>query len=143
VENDVEPIRFVGGLTVDGNVGGRTGWRGHGRLTVDREGIDFALDSGFRWLGNRYIKRDDLAVVYPVQARRLSLTSLIAAIVPQLPDTAVRFVTHPVGAFNDRDTCLFASYRNEQGKLIDLLEELGYPVDRRPRTLRLYWGNEA
>lgn len=141
--NDVEPIAFTGGLTASGRVAGNTGWRGHGRLTVDGAGIEFALDSGFRWLGNRYVKRDDLAFVYPVQARRLSVTSLIAAVVPRLPDTAVRFVTHAVGAFNDRDAYLFASYRDEQGKLIDLLEELGYPVDRKPKTLRLRWENEA
>ena len=84
-----------------------------------------------------------LAHVYRVRARRLSLTSLAAAIVPLLSDTAVRFVTHPVGMFSDRDDYIFFSYRHEEWKLVDTLEELGYPVDRNLKTLRLYWGDEA
>jgi hypothetical protein len=28
-------------------------------------------------------------------------------------------------------------------ELIDLLEELEYPVDRRVKTYRLFWGDEA
>ena len=49
----------------------------------------------------------------------------------------------PVGMFADRDDYLFYSYRHEEWKVIDALEELGYPVDRKPRTFRLFWGDEA
>jgi hypothetical protein len=143
VADEAEWAEFVGGVTAAGHIAGHTGWRGHGRVTVSAEGIEFALDGGFRWMGHRYVKRGDLAYVYPVRARRLSLTSLVAAIAPRLSDTAVRFVTHPVGMFSDRDDYIFFSYRHEEWKLIDTLQELGYPVDRKPKTLRLYWGDEA
>jgi hypothetical protein len=89
------------------------------------------------------VKRGDLACVYPVRARRLSVTRLVAAIVPPLSDTGIRFLTQPVGMFADRDDYLFYSYRNEEWKLIDTLGELGYPVDRKLKTLRLFWGDEA
>jgi hypothetical protein len=57
-------------------------------------------------------------------------------------DTGVRFIMQPVGMFHDRDVYLFYSHEGEEWKLIDLLESLGYPVDRKPRTLRLFWGDE-
>ncbi len=78
-----------------------------------------------------------------VQARRLSLTGLVASLVPRMPDIAVRFVTLPVGMFNDRGNYVFYSYRHEKWKLVDILEELGYPVDRRLRTRRLFWEDEV
>jgi hypothetical protein len=141
--DEAESAEFVGGVAAACHIDSRGGWRGHGRVTVGKEGIEFALDGGFRWMGHRYVKRGDLAYVYPVRARRLSLTRLVAAIAPRLSDTAVRFVTHPVGMFSDRDDYTFFSYRHEEWKLVDTLEELGYPVDRKLKTLRLYWGDEA
>jgi hypothetical protein len=89
------------------------------------------------------VKRADLADVYPVQVRRLSLSSLIAAIVPayieywgQVLDAACRNVA-------DRDVYTCFPDGGEQPQLIDRLEELGYPVDRKAKTYRLSWGNEA
>jgi hypothetical protein len=141
--NETESVQFIGGMTVIARIPGHLGWRGHGSAAVSREGVEFRLGSGFGWMGRRYVERRDLAYVYPVQARRLSLTSLAAAVVPRLSNTGVRFVTQSVGAFGDRDDYLFYSYRHEEWKLIDLLEELGYPVDRKLKTFRLFWADEA
>jgi hypothetical protein len=143
VTDVAESVEFTGGVTAACHIDPSGGWRGHGRVTVGREGIEFALAGGFRRLGHRYVKRGDLASVYPVRARPLSVTRLVAAIVPPLSDTGIRFLTHPVGMFADRDDYLFYSYRHEEWKLIDTLEELGYPVDRKPKTFRLFWGDEA
>ncbi len=41
------------------------------------------------------------------------------------------------------DDYLFYSYRHEEWTIIDTLEELGYPVDRKLKTFRLFWGDEA
>ena len=89
------------------------------------------------------MRRADLAVVYPVQARRLSLASLIAAVVPNQSNTGVRFLTPPAGLFADRD--VYSCFPDSGGlpKLLDLLDQLGYPVDRRVRTYRLHWISEA
>ena len=141
--DEAESFEFFGGVNAACHIDARGGWRGQGRATVGREGIEFALAGGFRWMGRRYVKRDDLACVYPVRARRLSVTRVVAAIVPPLSDTGIRFLTHPVGMFADRDDYLFYSYRHEEWKLIDTLEELGYPVERKLKSLRLFWGDEA
>jgi hypothetical protein len=45
--------------------------------------------------------------------------------------------------FADRDVYTCFPDNGEQPKLIDLLDELGYPVDRKVKTYRLYWGIEA
>jgi hypothetical protein len=140
---EAESVEFSGGLSAACHIDPGGGWRGRSTITVSREGVEFALAGGFRWMGHRYVKRGDLARVYPVRARRLSVTRLVAAIVPSLSDTGVRFLTHPVGMFADRDDYLFYSYRHEEWKLIDTLEELGYPVDRELKTFRLFWGDEA
>jgi hypothetical protein len=141
--NETEPVRFTGGLTANARIAGHLGWRGHGSVTVRGEGAEFSLGTGFGRIGHRYVERNDLAYVYPVRARRLSLTNVIAAAIPQLSNTGVRFVTRSVGMFNDRDDYLFFSYRHEEWKLIHLLEELKYPVDKKPKTLRFFWGDEA
>ena len=138
-----ESVLFTGGLTANARIAGHTGWRGPGKVAVHREGIGFSLGGGFRQMGNRYVERDDLDRVYPVQARRLSLTGLIASIVPKLSNTGVRFVTRPAGMSADRDDYIFFSYHHEEWKLIDILEELGYPVDRKLKTLRFYWEDET
>jgi hypothetical protein len=143
VTDEAESVEFAGGVTAACHIDQRGRWGGQGRATVGRQGIEFALAGGFRWMGHRYVKRADLAYVYPVRARRLSVTCLVAAVVPPLSDTGIRFVTHPVGMFADRDDYLFYSYRHEEWKLIDTLEELGYPVDRKLKTFRLFWGDEA
>ena len=136
-----ELVKFVGGVEVKG--WGFTGFRGHGTVSVGREGIEFRLNDQFGWIARRHVKRADLADVYPVQARRLSLSSLIAAIVPHISNTGVRFLTPPVGMFADRDVYTCFPDNGEQPKLIDLLDELGYPVDRKVKTYRIYWGIEA
>jgi hypothetical protein len=143
VADEAESVEFAGGVTAACHIDPRGGWRGLGRVTVGQAGIEFALAGGFRRMGRRYVKRGDLACVYPVRARRLSVTRLVAAIVPPLSDTGIRFLTQPVGMFADRDDYLFYSYRHEEWKLIDTLGELGYPVDRKLKTLRLFWGDEA
>lgn len=134
-------VKFAGGVDVKG--WGFTGFRGRGTLSVGREGIEFRLNNPFGGIAHRYVKRADLADVYPVQARRLSVASLIAAIVPHISNTGVRFLTPPAGMFADRDCYTCFPDNGEQPKLIDLLDELGYPVDRKVKTYRLYWGVEA
>ena len=52
-------------------------------------------------------------------------------------------MARPNGMFGDRDDYLFYSYRHEEDLLIDLLEKFEYPVERKPKTLRLFWGDEA
>jgi hypothetical protein len=143
VTDKTELAKFTGGMDVTTRISGHVRWRGHGTVAVSGEGIEFALNGGFRWMGHKYVKRDDLAYVYPVRARPLSVTSIVASIVPNLSNTAVRFVTKPAGMSNDRDNCIFYSYRHEEWKLVDLLEEQGYPVDRKLKTLRLRWEDEA
>jgi hypothetical protein len=141
VTDGTELVKFVGGVEVKG--WGFTGFRGSGTVCVDREGIEFRLNGSFGWIAHRYVKRADLADVYPVQARRLSLSSLMAAIVPHISNTGVRFLTPPVGMFADRDVYTCFPDNGQESKLIDLLDELGYPVDRKVKTYRLYWGSEA
>ena len=108
-----------------------TGFRGRGTVSVGREETEFRLNCPFDAIAHRSVKRADLAVVYPVRARRLSVTSLVAAVVPRLSNTAVRFLTPAAGMFADRDVYTFFPRAGEQPELIDLLEELGYPVERR------------
>ena len=139
--DETELVKFVGGVEVKG--WGFTGFGGRGTLSVYREGIEFRLNGAFGGIAHRYVKRSDLADVYPVQARRLSLSSLVAAIVPHISNTGVRFLTPPVGMFADRDAYTCFPDNGGQLKLIDLLEELGYPVDRKVKTYRLYWGSEV
>jgi hypothetical protein len=134
-------VEFAGGVEVKG--WNFIGFRGHGTVSVGGEGIEFRLNSPFGSIARRYVKRADLADVYPVQARRLSLSSLIAAVVPHISNTGVRFLTPPAGMFADRDVYTCFPDNDEQPRLIDLLEELGYPVDRKVKTYRLYWGSEA
>lgn len=140
---ETEPVKFTGALAANRRIDKFIRWRGYGAASVDRAGIDFGLGGGFRWMGHSYVESSAIAQVYPVQSRRLSLSSLAAAIVPQLSATGVRFVTQPGGVSAARDDYLFFSYRHEEWKLIDLLEELGYPVDRKPKTLRLLWKDET
>lgn len=106
---EAESVEFAGGVKAACHIDPRGGWRGQGRVTVGPEGIEFALAGGFPWMGHRYVKRADLASVYPVRARPLSVTRLVAALVPALSDTGIRFLTHPVGMFADRDDYLFYS----------------------------------
>ena len=141
--DEPELVKFVGGVTANGHIEEHWGWRGHSTVTVGRGGIEFALDYGFRWMGHRYVERADLAYVYPVQPRPLSLSRLTAAIFPHMSKTAVRFVTQPVGRFKDRDDYTFFPDNGTEGQLIDLLEVLGYPVNRRLRTKRLLWQDEV
>jgi hypothetical protein len=141
VTDGTELATFVGGVEVRGR--GFTGFTGRGTVSVSREGIEFRLSGPFGRIGRRYVKRADLAVVYPVQARRLSLASLIAAVVPNQSNTGVRFLTPPAGLFADRDVYSCFPDSGELPKLLDLLDELGYPVDRRVRTYRLHWISEA
>jgi hypothetical protein len=138
-----ELIKFSGGMTATGRIGGHASWRGSSTATVGEEGIEFALDHGFRLMGHRYVKRVDLARIYPVQPQPMSLSRLIAAIFPRISNIAIRFVTNPVGRYKDCDDYAFYPYWGEAGKLLDLLEELGYPVDRRLRTRRVLWQDEA
>jgi hypothetical protein len=141
VADGTQLVKFAGGVDVRG--WGFMGFRGRGTLSVGREGIEFRLNNPFGAIAHRYVKRTDLADVYPVQARRLSLASLAAAIVPHVSNTGVRFLTPPAGMFADRDVYTCFPDNGEQPKLIDLLDELGYPVDRKVKTYRLYWGIEA
>ena len=139
--DETELARFVGGVEVKG--WGVAGFRGRGTVSVGSEGIEFRLNEPFGRIAHTYVKRADLASVYPVQARRLSMTSLITAIVPHMSNTGVRFLTPPVGMFADRDVYTCFPDNGQQSKLIDLLDELEYPVDRKVKTYRLYWGIEA
>ncbi len=92
---------------------------------------------------HRRVGRADLADVYPVQARRLSLSNFIAAVIPHKSNMGIRFLTPPVGIFADRNVYSFFPDDDALPKLIDLLDELGYPVDRKVKTYRFYWGSEA
>ena len=141
--DETELVKFSGGMTATGRIEGHAGWRGSSTATVGKEGIEFALDHGFHWMGRRYVKRTDLAHIYPIRPRPMSLSTLIAAVVPRVSNTAVRFVTHPVSMFKNCDDYAFYPYWGEEGKLLDLLEELEYPVDRRLRTRRLLWEDEV
>jgi hypothetical protein len=140
---ETELVKFTGALAANRRIGAYIRWRGYGIASVGREGIDFGLGGGFRWMGHKYVQREEMAHVYPVQSRRLSLSTLAAAIIPQLSATGIRFVTQPGGVSGARDDYLFFSYRHEEWKLLDLVEELGYPVDRQPKTLRLLWKDEV
>jgi hypothetical protein len=141
VTDETDLAEFVGGVSVRG--WGFTGFSGHGAVSVGGEGIDFVLNQPWDRIAHRYVKRADLADVYPVQARRLSLSNLIAAVVPHKSNTGIRFLTPSVGMFADRDVYAFFPDDGELPKLIDLLDELGYPLDRKVKTYRLYWGSEA
>lgn len=136
-----ELVKFAGGVSVRG--WGFAGFNGSGAVLVGREGIEFRLNDPLGAIAHRYVRRSDLGSVYPVQARRLSLSSLVAAIVPHFSNTGVRFMTPPSGMFADRYVYSCFPYNGEQPKLIDLLDELGYPVDRTVRTLRMHWILEA
>jgi hypothetical protein len=136
-----EVAKFVGGVSVSG--WGFTGFNGPGAVLVGREGIEFRLSDPLGMIAHRYVKRSDLGNVYPVQGRQRSLSSLVAAIVPHFSNTGVRFLTPPSGMFADRDVYSCFPYDGEQPKLIDLLDELGYPVDRNVRTYRMHWSLEA
>jgi hypothetical protein len=133
--------KFVGGMGVQGR--GFVGFRGVGVVLVDADGIEFRLNEPLGMIAHRYVKRSDLATVYPVQARRPSVTWLLAAIVPHISNTGVRFLTPAVGMFSDRDVYTCFPDNDEQPKLIDLLDELGYPVDRTMKTYRSHWSFEA
>ena len=141
VTKETELVKFSGGVDVRG--WNFAGFRGSGTVSVDREGIEFRLNPPFGVIAHRWVKRADLADVYPVQARRLSVTSLVAAVVPRLSNTAIRFLTPAAGMFADRDVYTFYPRNGKQPELIDLLDELGYPVDGKVKTYRLYWGLEA
>jgi hypothetical protein len=141
VTEGTELVRFAGGVSVSG--WGFTGFNGAGTVLVGGEGIEFRLNDPFGLIARRYVKRSDLGNVYPVQARRLSLGSLVAAIVPHISNTGVRFLTPPSGMFADRDVYSCFPNNSEQPKLIDLLDELGYPVDRNVRTYRMHWSLEV
>jgi hypothetical protein len=141
VTDGTEVVKFVGGVSVSG--WGFTGFNGSGAVLVGSEGIEFRLNDPFGLIAHRYVKRSDLGKVYPVQARRLSLASLVAAIVPHISNTGVRFLTPPSGMFADRDVYSCFPYNSEQPKLIHLLDELGYPVDRNVRTYRMHWSLEV
>jgi hypothetical protein len=136
-----EVVKFVGGVSVSG--WGFTGFNGSGAILVGSEGIEFRLGDPLGLIAHRYVKRTDLGDVYPVQARRLSLTSLVAAIVPRISNNGVRFLTPPSGMFADRDIYSCFPYNGQQPKLIDLLDELGYPVNRDVKTYRMHWILEA
>jgi hypothetical protein len=141
VTDGTEVVKFVGGVGVKGH--DFIGFSGSGAVLVGREGIEFRLNEPLDLIAHRYVKRSDLATVYPVQARRRSLTSLIAAIIPHISNTGVRFLTPAVGMFSDRDVYTCFPDNDEQPKLIDLLDELGYPVDRTVKTYRTHWSFEA
>jgi hypothetical protein len=141
VTDGTEVVKFVGGVGVKGR--DFIGFRGSGAVLVGREGIEFRLNEPLDLIAHRYVKRSDLATVYPVQGRRRSLASLIAAIVPHISNTGVRFLTPAVGMFSDRDVYTCFPDNDEQPKLIDLLDELGYPVDRTVKTYRTHWSFEA
>jgi hypothetical protein len=137
VTDGTEVVKFVGGVSVRG--WGFNGFNGAGAALVGSEGIEFRLSDPLGLIAHRYVKRSDLGNVYPVQARQLSLASLVAAIVPHMSNTGVRFLTPPSGMFADRDVYSCFPYNGEQPKLIDLLDELGYPVDRNVKTYRMHW----
>ena len=141
MSDGTEVVKFVGRVGVHGWK--FTGFRGSGAALVGREGIEFRLNNPFGLIAHRYVKRSDLADVYPVQARWPSVTGLFAAIVPHISDTGVRFLTPSVGMFADRDVYTCFPHDGEQPKLIDLLDELGYPVDRTVKTYRTHWSFEA
>ena len=141
VADETELVKFVGGVSVQG--WGFAGFNGPGSVLVGSEGIEFRLHDPLGMIAHRYVKRSDLGSVYPVQARQLSLASLVAAIVQNFSNTGIRFLTPPSGMFADRDVYSFFPYNGEQPKLIDLLDELGYPVDRNVRTYRMHWSLEA
>lgn len=141
VTEETELVTFSGG--VDIRAWNYHGFRGRGSVSVDREGLEFRLNPPFGLIAHRHVPRADLGDVYPVQARRLSVTTLVAAVVPGLSNTAVRFLTPATGMFADRDVYTFFPRGGEQPALIDLLGELGYPVDRTVKTYRLYWGLET
>src|ERR1700722_4818757 len=92
-----ELVKFAGGVSVRG--WGFTGFNGSGAVLVGREGIEFRLNAPLGLIAHRYVKRSDLGSVYPVQARQLSLASLVAAIVPHFSNTGIRFLTPPSGMF--------------------------------------------
>jgi hypothetical protein len=141
VTDGTEAVKFAGGVSVSG--WGFIGFNGAGTALVGGEGIEFRLNDPFGMIAHRYVKRSDLGSVYPVQARRLSLASLVAAIVPHISNTGVRFLTPRSGMFADRDVYSFFPDNGEQSKLIDLLDELGYPVDRNVKTYRMHWSLEV
>ena len=136
-------VEFSGGLAAQARISGHLGWRGPGSVAVGQDGVEFRLGRGFVTVHRQFVERADLDFVYPVEPRRWSLTNLVAGAVESLSKTGVRFVTQPVGMFADRDDFLFYSYRHQEWELIDLLQELGYPVDKKPKTLRLFWGDET
>ena len=136
-----EVVKFVGGVSVSG--WGFIGFNGAGAVLVGSDGIEFRLNDPFGLVAHRFVKRSDLGTVYPVQARRRSLASLVAAIVPHISNTGVRFLTPPAGMFADRDVYSCFPDNDGQSKLIDLLDELGYPVDRNVRTYRMHWSLEV
>lgn len=136
-----EVVRFVGGVGVQHR--DFIGFRGSGAVLVGSEGIEFRLNDPLGLIAHRYVKRSDLASVYPVQARQRSLTGFMAAIVAHMSNTGVRFLTPAVGMFAERDVYTCFPYNGEQPKLIDLLDELGYPVDRTVKTYRQHWRFEA
>ena len=139
--DETEVVKFVGGVGVKGH--DFIGFRGSGAVLVGREGIEFRLNEPLDLIAHRYVKRSDLATVYPVQARRWSLSGIFAAVVPHMSDTGVRFLTPAVGMFSDRDVYTCFPDNDEQPRLIDLLDELGYPVDRNVKTYRTHWRFEA
>jgi hypothetical protein len=141
VTDGTEVVKFVGGVGVKRH--DFIGFSGSGAVLVGADGIEFRLNEPLGLIAHRYVKRSDLATVYPVQARRRSLASLIAAIVPHISNTGVRFLTPAVGMFADRDVYTCFPDNDEQPKLIDLLDELGYPVDRTMKTYRTHWSFEA
>src|ERR1700727_145476 len=127
-----ELVKFAGGVSVSG--WGFTGFNGSGAVLVGSEGIEFRLNAPLGMIAHRYVKRSDLGDVYPVQARQLSLASLVAAIVPHFSNTGVRILTPPSGMFADRDVYSCFPYDGGQPKLMALLDELLYPLDRNVRT---------
>ena len=136
-----ELVKFVGGVGVKGR--NFIGFRGSGAVLVGSEGLEFRLNGPLGLIAHRYVQRSDLADVYPVQARSWSLSSLFASVVPHKSNTGVRFLTPTVGMFADRDVYTCFPDNDEQSKLIDLLDELGYPVDRTVKAFRSHWSFEA
>lgn len=136
-------VEFSGGVTAQARIAGHQGWRGPGSVAVGQAGVEFRLGGRLGTLQRQFVERGDLDLVYPVEPRRWSVTNLVAGAVQSLSKTGVRFVTQPAGMFRDRDDFLFYSYQHKEWELIDLLQELGYPVDKKPKTLRLFWGDET
>jgi hypothetical protein len=137
----IELVTFVGGIGVQGR--DFVGFRGSGSVLVGGEGLEFRLNGPLGLVAHRYVKKSDLSDVYPVQARSRSLSSLFAAVLAHKSNTGVRFLTPPVGMFAERDVYTCFPDNGEQPKLIDLLDELGYPVDRNVKTYRTHWRFEA